>query len=336
MIGQYVGNVRGDDRLHGFLSGILTDQLGIRSSRPAFRAFRLHGSNEVYAYEEKATSARLICKFYGPSFGWDRDKAAWTAHREYQSLQTLRGFDLVGSPHHVIRPLGFDRDINCVLALEYYPGEQFSQAIRRSIVRHDDAHLYWRLKALAYFLATQHRRTANGQGVDFNADCRYFGQLTRRLQRNRRIGQWDSDELLWLSELWHDRPVMWQDQEVWLHGDATPANFLFGDGLDVAAIDLERMKRGDRMFDVGRVAGELQHAFMSATGNRHRAEPFISHFLWEYSCHLPDRQGAFESVTARAPYYMALNLLRIARNDYISNDYGARLVKQAKRLLQAS
>ena len=63
---------------------------------------------------------------------------------------------------------------------------------------------------------------------------------------------------------------MWQDRQVWLHGDATPANFLFGHGMDVAAIDLERMKRGDRMFDVGRVAGELQHAFMAATGDRPR------------------------------------------------------------------
>ncbi len=50
--------------------------------------------------------------------------------------------------------------------------------------------------------------------------------------------------------------------------------------MDVAAIDLERMKRGDRMFDVGRVAGELQHAFMSAVDDRHRAEPFIRHFFW--------------------------------------------------------
>jgi HAD-hyrolase-like len=33
----------------------------------------------------------------------------------------------------------------------------------------------------------------------------------------------------------------------------------------------------------------------------------------------------FDSVTARAPYYMALNLLRIARNDYIGRDYGGRL-----------
>lgn len=89
------------------------------------------------------------------------------------------------------------------------------------------------------------------------------------------------------------------------------------------------------MFDVGRVAGELQHAFMLATGSRKRAEPFIGHFLWEYSCHFPDRGAAFASITARLPYYMALNLLRIARNDYIAPDYGARLVRKAKLLLQA-
>jgi len=129
---------------------------------------------------------------------------------------------------------------------------------------------------------------------------------------------------------------MWQDRQVWLHGDATPANFLFGHGMDVAAIDLERMKRGDRVFDVGRVAGELQHAFMRTCGDKYRAEPFIGHFLWEYCGHFPDHQRTFESVTARVPYYMAVNLLRIARNDYIGRGYGGRLVKQAGELLRAA
>ena len=119
---------------------------------------------------------------------------------------------------------------------------------------------------------------------------------------------------------------MWQDQEVWLHGDATPANFLFGRGMDAAAIDLERMKRGYRVFDIGRVVGEIQHSFMSATGDIDRAEPFIGHFLWEYSCHSPDRHDAFRSITARIPYYMGLNLLRIARNHYIDHEYAGRLV----------
>jgi aminoglycoside phosphotransferase (APT) family kinase protein len=153
--------------------------------------------------------------------------------------------------------------------------------------------------------------------------------------KDDRLGQWSDDEFTWLRDRWRDRPKMWQDQQVWLHGDATPANFLFGQGMDVAAIDLERMKRGDRMFDVGRIAGELQHAFMSGTGDKYRAEPFIGHFLWEYSSHLPDPDAAFTSITARAPFYMGLNLLRIARNDYVSDDYSAQLVEQAKILLRA-
>jgi hypothetical protein len=33
---------------------------------------------------------------------------------------------------------------------------------------------------------------------------------------------------------------------------------------------------------------------------------------------------------------MALNLLRVARNDYIARDYGGRLVARAKKLLQAA
>jgi aminoglycoside phosphotransferase (APT) family kinase protein len=258
------------------------------------------------------------------------------ARQEFEGLQTLRRYNLVGSPHHVIRPFGFSRDINAVLAVEHYAGEEFSHAIARATHQGDDAHLYWRLKALAYFLATQHIRTANGAGVDFDHDCKYFDSIVSRLKKANRIGQWDIDELSFLRDRWRDRPQMWCDKQVWLHGDATPANFLFGDGMDVAAIDLERMKRGDRMFDVGRVAGELQHAFMRTVGDWRRAEPFIGHFLWEYSCHFPDRRRTFESITARAPYYMALNLLRIARNDYIGWEYRGRLVSRAKKLLRAA
>jgi Phosphotransferase enzyme family len=336
MNGRYVGYLAGGDPLYGFLRRIIRDRLGVGEPRPAFRVFRLSGSNEVYAYEEKHSRVKIICKFYGTRFGRDLDRAAWMARQEYEGLETLRRYNLVGSPHHVIRPLGFSRDINGVLAVEYYSGEEFSQAITRATRHRDDAHLYWRLKALAFFLATQHNRTANGKGVDFTPDCRYFDTLVGRLKKTQRIGQCDIDELSSLRDRWRERPRMWQDQQVWLHGDATPANFLFGHDMDVAAIDLERMKRGDRMFDVGRVAGELQHAFMSTVGDRHRAEPFIGHFLWEYSCHFPDRQRTFESITARVPYYMALNLLRIARNDYIGRDYGGRLVGRAKKLLRAA
>jgi hypothetical protein len=72
---------------------------------------------------------------------------------------------------------------------------------------------------------------------------------------------------------------------------------------------------------------------MAATGRKSLAEPFISYFCREYCSHLPDSRVAFDCITARTPFYMGLNLLRIARNDYITESYCRRLVRQAKRLL---
>ena len=112
----------------------------------------------------------------------------------------------------------------------------------------------------------------------------------------------------------------------------------FNNRLPVGGFDFFRthVRRGDRVFDVGRMVGELQHSFMVATGRKSRAEPFISYFFHEYSSHFPKPGAAFASITARAPFYMGLNHLRIARNDYVTESYGARLVRQAKRLLRAS
>jgi len=102
----------------------------------------------------------------------------------------------------------------------------------------------------------------------------------------------------------------------------------------VVAIDLESMRHGDLAFDLGNVVAEIQHAFMSATGHRSPAEPFISHFFREYCSDLPDPGSTFKAITARTPFYMALNLLRIVDNAYITEEYGRRLVQQAKTLLR--
>lgn len=64
--------------------------------------------------------------------------------------------------------------------------------------------------------------------------------------------------------------------------------FLSSGKKDVIGFDLERTKRADRVFDTGRIAGELKHFFMRATGHKDAADPF-GHFLWEYACHFPNR-----------------------------------------------
>jgi len=335
MKGTYCGHLSRLDPLFGFLVYDILPRIDVYVPHPEFRVFELVASNSVYAYEEAHSRACVVGKFFGPTFGWDHYRAVERAEREYRNLETLRGYGLVGCPHHVIRPLALNRDLGCLLVQEHYRGEPLSQAIQGAIHQGSHAHLFWRLKALGYFLATQHNRTANGQGVDFEEDCRYLDHLLGQLQAQRRIDGQDADEFRWLRDRWREQPAMWQDQQVWLHGDATPANFLFGGGLDVAAIDLERMKRGDRVFDVGRIAGELCQAFLNATGDSARAEPFIGHFLWEYACHFPDRQRAFRSITQRVPYYMGLTLLRIARNDWVSVSYCRTLIERAKPLLRS-
>src|ERR1700730_5006000 len=59
MNGKDVGYVAGADPLHDFLSKIIRDLRDVREPRPAFRAFRLSGSNVVYAYEEKFSNVKI-------------------------------------------------------------------------------------------------------------------------------------------------------------------------------------------------------------------------------------------------------------------------------------
>jgi hypothetical protein len=116
------------------------------------------------------------------------------------------------------RPPAFDRAINCVLALEYYGGELLSDAISRAIRDGDKGRLLWRLTAPAYYLATQHNRSVDGTAVEFTADCSYLDVQLGTLRDVGRIGRWDTDELRRPCGLWADRPRMWEDQQVWLHG----------------------------------------------------------------------------------------------------------------------
>jgi len=96
-----------------------------------------------------------------------------------------------------------------------------------------------------------HNRTANCQRVDFSQDCDYLDRLVKKLRSKQTIASAHADELHWLRDRWREAAAHVEDRQVVTHGDATPSNFLFGDGLSVMAIDLERMKSADRVFDVG-------------------------------------------------------------------------------------
>ena len=153
-----------------------------------------------------------------------------------------------------------------------------------------------------------------------------------KLQRQGLITSEHVNEHLRLRDRWLGRPGMLAEAAT-VHGDATPTNFLFPSRDDVVAIDLERMKDADRVFDVGMVCGEIKHAFLWRTGRLDASERFIRVFLRRYARHFPSPDGAFREITHRVPFYMGLTELRIARNTWLDWAYRRRLVWEGHECL---
>jgi aminoglycoside phosphotransferase (APT) family kinase protein len=330
---KYLGRLSKSDPLYQYLKHDIQPQLTGFLDCPEYRVFQLNGSNAVYLYEERQVGSRMIGKFF-LSGGRDHEAATRRLDREQHHLELMRGYGFTGYPHYIARPLGRNDDLGKLLVIEYCQGELLSHVINRAIRTRDDGLLFGKLSALAWFLASFHNRTVNPFGVDFNESCAYFDGLVHRLERDDVFGGNEAGEMWHLRDCWRGQPKMWDDRQVLAHGDATPENFLFGDGMGVVSFDLERLRRADRVYDTGRIAGELKHFFLAATGDDGAAEPFIGHFLWEYACHFPDRERTFAETTRRVPFYMGITLLRIARNFWLDIPYRRRLAHAGKECLR--
>ncbi len=334
MTKKFIGHLPHHDPLHGYLQHDIQPQITGVSDRAKYRVYQMNASNDVYLYEDKFSGARVVGKFFLSDRKRNIEKAAHRLTNEFHNLCLMRDYGLTTSPHYVVRPLGCNYELNALLVVEYCEGELLSEIIQNAICQGNYDRLYRKLTALAYFLAQFHNQTAMDVTVDFNEDCAYMDRLTNRLLEINAISRDESHEFYGLRDQWRHKSNMWEDRQVMVHGDATPENFLFGRGLNVISFDLERTKRADRVFDTGRIAGELKHFFLRATGNPSAAEPFIGHFLWEYACHFPDRDRAFGAITSRVPFYLGITLLRISRNGWIDPAYRRELISEAKNSLR--
>lgn len=335
MHGAYLGHLSPEDPLRGYLGHDIAPQLGYPAGPADYRVFRFANTQHVYIYEERHHGYRVVGKFYAPNGHRDPDAATRAAQAEFGNLLYLRRLGLAEAPLHVARPLGCNPSLGNLLVVEYLEGELLGAVIEQAIHAGRRDRLFRKLTGLARFLATMHNRTAGDWTVNFSESCDYTHRLVRTLQKRWGLDRGHCDELHGLCGAWRGRGIMWEDRSVLVHGDATPANFLFGPGGSVLVIDLERMKWADRVFDLGRLCGEIKHFFLQATGDPRAAEPFIGHFLWEYCGHFPDRDRAFHSVTRRLPFYLGITLLRIARNSWVGGDHRWRLINEAKLNLRA-
>ncbi|MCI5125394.1 MAG: aminoglycoside phosphotransferase family protein, partial [Candidatus Electrothrix sp. AR5] len=151
--GQYLGHVRRDDPLYGYLRHEIHPQTGRPPERAKYRVFRLNASNDVFLYEEKYSGAKFIGKFFHCGRTKDAGKAAARLTHEFDNLKAMRGCGLTGTPHHVARPLGRNYALNALLVTEICEGELLSKVILAAIHNGEQEKLFRRLTALAYFFS---------------------------------------------------------------------------------------------------------------------------------------------------------------------------------------
>ncbi|MGD9607998.1 MAG: phosphotransferase [Desulfovibrionaceae bacterium] len=334
---QYIGHLSPGDPLYAYLGQAILPLVAPDAGQdPRWRVFRVSLVSDVYLYEDKWSGARVVGKFYARARGLNGSGAPQTCGHEYAILTGLRAAGLAAPPDYVVRPLGCNAELGELLVVEFLAGEQLDAVIDAAARDGRTERLYRKLAFLARFFARLHNHTAGGASVDFGRTRAYAERVVDYLAVKDVISTRRAARLRRLIAAHAAKPVLWQDWQVLVHGDATPSNFLFGRGETVMAIDFERAHRDDRVYDVGRLCGELKHCFMQDTGDPDRAEPFIGHFLWEYAGHFPDRQRAFAAVTARLPFHLGLTLLRIARNGWLDSDYRGRLVREATSILEGA
>lgn len=322
-------------QINGTLENYLKSEIFPQVAKPPFsniNALKLSHQRPVYIYKEESSRVKIVGKYF--KYGAFNLEEAWhKAEKEYFNLTLLRDqIGMKGNHYNIVAPLGRNKVLSALLILEKAPGENLDHYIAKAIFENQTQELYSRLSELARFFARLHRNSDTGRTVSYKLPTWYLDTIITALKNGLNGFYYQENELKYLASDWWNRGSTFSDHEVIVHGDATPTNFLFHHEK-VTGIDLEKMKWADRCWDLGFVAAELKHHFMWRASDGSKAEPYIGHFLWQYASAFGDTRF-FYDITQRMPLYMALGLLRIARNNWLDEKYRYKLLGEAKLCLR--
>jgi aminoglycoside phosphotransferase len=290
---------------------------------------RLRASRPVFRFSVDGGGLGLVGKFFhdrAPATAQDR-----SLEREYRNYLAAPALGLAANGH-IPRLVGQSPGDGLGLLLEGLPGPDLDHYLSEAAAGRDFEVCLQKVAKLAELLAFFHTRPVPPQPVAAEPALAYFDKLRTQLQAQGILAPEEAAGLAEESQAWEARLEAYADRQVLLHGDATPTNFLFPDGR-VVAVDLERLRPGDRLFDLSWVAGELRHAWGWRGREFGDSEPVIQCFWLAYLEALPGDDALARRIFALNPLYMALAELRIARNGYLSHEYRRALVAEARRCL---
>jgi tRNA A-37 threonylcarbamoyl transferase component Bud32 len=309
---QYVNTLKPGDPFRDWLIEVLGDR--IHNPKCRVRVYRITpASHTVCRYAFSGEGFSVVGKFFGEPTGvmkrYDEEKAM---KNEYRRLK--RASRVIPVP----RPIAYRSDFHHVVMTEYIKGAALRKYLRQ------EHHLYDRLTSVAALLRRLHDGTRGPCNVQ-----REFGQFHKVLDQNRL----DADQREQFNRLlggWWDAGLLHGFHGSMIHGDATPANYIFID-RKVYAIDFESgWRNAHPIHDPGVLCAEIKHFFASRFGDGERGEPYIGHFLWNYS----RGEDNFYRITDVLPFFMAFGYMRIARLGWAPS-HREYLIREAKACLRS-
>lgn len=291
---------------------------------------RLPSSRPVYRFTFSSNGYAVVGKFFSacpPTSPQDGGLAL-----EYDNYLHAASLGLANGSRVLPRLLGRRPELRLGLLLEAVPGPDLDALLRRACLSGDLPPLYRGLTSLAELLARFHSRPLPETPVSSLEALAYLDKVVLQLGGLGLLTPADEAALAAERAAWADLLTGYPDRQVLVHGDVTPTNFLFPDGRALA-LDLERLRAADRLWDLSWLAGELKHAWAWRTGRPEAAEGAIGHFFHAYLAAQPGNHDLAARLYHLNPFYMALAELRIARNAYLSWDYRRWLVAEARRCL---
>jgi hypothetical protein len=300
------------DPFRDWLVEVAKDRIRNRDCSVAVTPIR-PASHTVCRFDFEGETYAVVGKFFAEPTGTLMEyNAADAMENEYRILRRVSRFIPTS------RPLARRRDFSCVLLSEFVKGRPLAGRL-------DDGRLYDHLTGVARLHRCLHEHTVGGYRKE-----REFATFHRVLDQAG-LDREHREECDRLLGRWWDHPLLDRASGCMIHRDATPANYLVRRGR-VIALDFESAwSDAHPVHDAGIFCAELKHYFAVRKQSGRMAEPYIGHYLWQYSRDEDD----FREVCTVLPFFMALGYLRMVR---IAGDNGRkrdRLIREAVRCLRS-